>query len=306
MTQMEQWSIFNNVLNYVQHSKFNSINYTLNVKAVNRYKVKPDMGREFKELDFGLTPQKLQEEYLDAYEGIQSDIVSLNGFDENSDISTTYLGKVESKGSQDKLRAEESFPISESGYTLGRLLDGTKCQLLLDTGTSKSFMPKSFYMQCKSIHILPKFASTTQRIQVGNSQCVSILFIITVIVDIHGHRFKTYTLVSEIHENVDLVLGIKNVIELEGVINLKDCQFEFLNRSVPIYPEKEITLKLDEQKLVKVKAPFVDEISGMAIIKIIDGGTYSTLLMKLKFTCNKAILDVKNTGKDTMILSQKR
>ena len=61
-------------------------------------------------------------------------------------------------------------------------------------------------------------------------------------------------------------------------------------------------MKLDEQKLVKVKAPFVDEISGLAIIKIIDGGTYSTLLIKLKFTRNKAILDVKNTGKDTMIL----
>ena len=125
-------------------------------------------------------------------------------------------------------------------------------------------------MWCKSLHTLPKFASTTQRIQVGNGQCVSILFIIPVIVDIHGHSFEIYTLVSEIHENVDLVLGIKNVFELEGVINSRDCQFEFLNRSVPIYPEKEIILKPDEQKLVKVKAPFVDEISGMAIIKIID------------------------------------
>ena len=112
------------------------MNYTLNVKAVNRYKVKPDTGREFKELDFGLTPQKLEEEYLDVYEGIQSDVVSSNRFDKNSDISTTYLGKVEGKGSQDKLRAEESFPISESGYTLGRLLDGMKCRLLLDTGAS--------------------------------------------------------------------------------------------------------------------------------------------------------------------------
>ena len=100
------------------------------------------MGREFKELDFGLTPHKLQEEYLDVYEGIQSDITSSNRFDENSDIRTTYSGKVESKGSQDKLRAEESFPILENGYTLGRLLDGMKCQLLLDTGTSKSFMSK--------------------------------------------------------------------------------------------------------------------------------------------------------------------
>ena len=305
MTQMEQWSILSNVLNYVQHSKFNSMNHTLNVRPVNRYKVKPDTGKEFRELDFGTVPQNLQEEYLDVYEGIQSDIVSSSRFDENSDISTTYLGKIESKESQDKLKAEESFPISENGYTLGRLLDGTKCQLLLDTGTSKSFMSKSFYMQCKSLHTLPKFATTMQRIQVGNGQCIGILFIIPVIVEIHGHRFKIYTLVSEIHENVDLVLGIKNVFELEGVINSRDCQFEFLNRSVPIYPEKEIILKPDEQKLVKVRAPFIDEISGLAIIKIIDGGTYSTLLIKLKFTCNKAVLDIKNAGKDTMILRPK-
>ena len=146
MTHIEQWSILSNILNYVQHSKFNSMNYTLDVKAVNRYKIKPDTGREFKELDFGMTPQKLQEEYMDIYEGIHSDIVHSNRFDENSDISTMYLGRIENKGSLDKLKAEESYPISESGYTLGRLLDGTKCQLLLDTGASKSFMSKSFYM----------------------------------------------------------------------------------------------------------------------------------------------------------------
>ena len=61
---------------------------------------------------------------MDIYEGIQSKIVSSNRFDENSDLSTTYLGRVD-KESQNKLKAEESFPISEHGYTLGRLLDGT-------------------------------------------------------------------------------------------------------------------------------------------------------------------------------------
>ena len=89
---------------------------------------------------------------------------------------------------------------------------------------------------------------------------------------------------------------------MEGVINSRDCCFKFLNRSVPIFPEKEVILKPNEQKLIEVKAPFVDEISGMAIIKILNGGTYSTLLIKLKFMCNKAILDIVNKGKDTMIL----
>ena len=46
--------------------------------------------------------------------------------------------------------------------------------------------------------------------------------------------------------------------ELEGFINSRDCRFQFWNRSVPTYPEKEIILKLDEQKLVKVKALFID------------------------------------------------
>ena len=41
------------------------------------------------------------------------------------------------------------------------------------------------------------------RIQVVNGQFVSALFIIPIIVDIHGHRFELYTLVSEIHENID-------------------------------------------------------------------------------------------------------
>ena len=56
MTQMEQWSILSNVLNHVQHSRFHSMNHTLDVKAVNKYKHKPNTdNREFKELDFVTT-----------------------------------------------------------------------------------------------------------------------------------------------------------------------------------------------------------------------------------------------------------
>ena len=57
MTQMEQWSIPCNVLNYVQHSRLNSMNHMLDIKAVDKYKYRPNKdNREFKELDFGATP----------------------------------------------------------------------------------------------------------------------------------------------------------------------------------------------------------------------------------------------------------
>ena len=120
----------------------------------------------------------------------------------------------------DNLTIEEKFSITEQGYTVGKLLDGTECQILLDTEASKSFMSKSYYLHCKSLHPLPKFTSKMQRIQVGNGQYVNILFVIPIIIEISGHRFKIYMLVSKIHENVYTVLGIKNVFELEGVINL--------------------------------------------------------------------------------------
>ena len=58
-----------------------------------------------------------------------------------------------------------------------------------------------------------------QRIQVGCGQYISVSFIISMVIDIHGHRFEILTLVSEIHENIDLVLGIKNIFKLEGIIN---------------------------------------------------------------------------------------
>ena len=46
VTQMEQWSILSNVLNYVQHSRFNSMNHSLDVTAVNRYKSTPDTDKK--------------------------------------------------------------------------------------------------------------------------------------------------------------------------------------------------------------------------------------------------------------------
>ena len=250
------------------------------------------------ELVFEDTPEKLKEEYLDVYKGIQSEILITTRFDENSDLNTTYLGRVNTTKTS-KIKAEESFPISKQGYTMVKLLDETECQILLDTVVSKSFMSKSHYLHCKSLHSLQKFASRTQRIQVENGQFVSVLFIIPIIVDIHGHRFEIYTLVSEIHENIDLVLGIKNIFKLESGINLWDCCFNFLNRSLPIFPKECIVLKPKEQGLIKVEAPFIDEISGLAIIKVLDKATHSTVMIKLKFLWNSSTLDIMNIGLDT-------
>ena len=122
---------------------------------------------------------RLKEEYLVRYEGIKPEILDTTRFDKNSDLSTTYLGKINMTHSNN-LIVEERLSITEQGYILGKLMDDTESQILLDTGASKSFMSKLHYLHCKALHSLPKFASKTQRIQVGNGQYVSFLFIIPV------------------------------------------------------------------------------------------------------------------------------
>ena len=154
-------------------------------------------------------------------------------------------------------------------------------------------------------HALPKFASKMQRIQVGNGQYVSILFIIPVIIEISGHRFEVYTLVSKIHENVDIILGIKNVFELEGIINLPECCFSFLNCLILIFPKEKVIIKPEEKKLVKVEAPFTDEISSLAIVKFLDKLTQSVIMLKVKFLQNVAMLNITNSSSKTLILNPK-
>ena len=122
---------------------------------------------------------------------VQSELLNATRSDESSDLSTTYLGRTNMTRAT-KIKAKERFSILEQGYTVRKLLDGTECQILLDTGASKSFMSKSHYLRCKSLHSLLKFASKTQRIQVGNGQYVNVLFIIPTMIDIHGHRFEIH------------------------------------------------------------------------------------------------------------------
>ena len=42
-----------------------------------------------------------------------------------------------------EVKAKENFPITAWGYTKEKLLDGTECGILVDTGVSKSYMSKS-------------------------------------------------------------------------------------------------------------------------------------------------------------------
>ena len=199
-SQMEQWSILSDNIVYVR-SGDSDIRNGIDIKSIDyreykrMYRKVGKEGGERIDIDFGESLEIMKSRYMDVYDNIYVEVVMTSRFDENVDLSKTYLGRIDMKR-EEVMKAEESFPISEQGFVMGKLMNGEVCQILFITGARKSYMSKSHYLRCKSLHNLPKFASKTQRIQVGNGQYVGVLFVIPVIIEIDKHRLEVFTLVS--------------------------------------------------------------------------------------------------------------
>ena len=78
-----------------------------------------------------------------------------------------------------------------------------------------------------------------------------------------------------------------------------------MSRSIPTFPQEQVIIKLGEKKLIPIESPFIEEISGMAFVKIVDQGQKMSMMLKLKFIRNKATLDITNNTKETIIFDKK-
>ena len=71
--------------------------------------------RETLDVDFRIYPDVLKSKYFDIYEGIYAKMVYANKFNENSDLSMTYLGQIKLMRDTN-IKAEERFPITGQGF----------------------------------------------------------------------------------------------------------------------------------------------------------------------------------------------
>ena len=150
--EMRNWSIFSKDVRYVQHDQVTPQNLNIDTLDYRDHKELYLKLREEKrktlDIDFGLNPDNIKARYLDVYEGVYAEMVYANKFNENSDLSMTSLGQTKMMRDT-KIKAEERFPITGQGFASGNLLDGIECQILLDACATKSYMSKSYYLQCK-------------------------------------------------------------------------------------------------------------------------------------------------------------
>ena len=101
-SQMEQWSILSDNIVYVK-SEGNDVMKGIDIKPIdyrNHKRMYRKMGKEEGEwlnIDFGESLKIMRNRYMDVYDEIYAEVVTTSRFDENVDLSTTYLGRIDMK-----------------------------------------------------------------------------------------------------------------------------------------------------------------------------------------------------------------
>ena len=114
--QMKEWSILSDHVKYIMSDR----SETFNNLSIDQLNYRQDIGlyRELQDkellntdVNFGSSPDRLNAEYLDVFEGVYAEIVSSDRFDEDTDLSTMYLGQIDMTRNTE-VKAEENFPIT--------------------------------------------------------------------------------------------------------------------------------------------------------------------------------------------------
>ena len=82
------------------------------------------------------------------------------------------------------------------------------------------------------------------------------------------------------------------MVETEGMLNTRTGEYDFIGRSIPIFPQNDLDVPAGEKAYIKVKAPFCDKLSGMICTKFFGRDRVYTL--RVKFQDNQGVVQFRN------------
>ena len=268
------WSILSTVVDYTENDKENPYKEMNHSPIYSRFEDTKD-----------LILNEQSDLWSERFEEVSCNLHSGNKFDDTNDVSTTYLGYYGSKGEERTFPVDNHIPIDGRGVTDEFLMDNTPMKLFFDSGASRSYLSKKFYDTNKSLHKLPKFVTSCTGIRIGNGSIIPTSFVIPIQFMIHGHIFEIYTIVAGIDDGMNLVFGFKNMTETEGRLNTRTDEYDFIGRSIPVYPQNDLDVSIGKQMLIKIKAPFGERLSGRIMTKLF--GSKKAFTLKLKIENNQ-------------------
>ena len=167
---IEKCFILNTKIDYVEYNrkelpsdrvKFISIKG----KHQNRYRQLQIEVQPCQKINFDSMIKEPQTDCFDRYKGVQAWIHQVNQFDDSSYVSTTYLGKTD-KTRKNVMKATRAIFNYGTLHNSRHFTKWYRVQIFLDSGATKSFLSKQYFLRNKSLHGLPKFSSKAKVIQV--------------------------------------------------------------------------------------------------------------------------------------------
>ena len=255
-------------------------------------------------VDEQLITENSSDQWDERFEEVACTLHYSHKFDDTNDVSTTYLESYMAKDEPRTFPVDNNIPFDGRGMSKAYLSNGTPMKLFFDSGASRSYLSKKFYDSNPVLHDMPKFVTTCTGIMIGNGSIVQALFVIPLLFMSCGHTFEIFTIVAEIDDDMDLVFGFKNMTETEGMLNTRTGEYDFIGRSIPIFPQNDLDVPPGEKAYIKVKAPFCNKLSGMICTKFVGRDMVYTL--RVKFQDNQRVVQFRNGSNETAHLRKNK
>ena len=154
-------------------------------------------------------------------------------------------------------------------------------------------MSKSFFNEHDILHDLPRYKVHTKNLEIGNSTYISIKFITPLFISSNGHVFEIFALVNSSKTNELLLMGMKNLVEMEGVLCTRTMTPKFLNHSAPVFPQENFILQPNEDRTVKLDIAFPSELNGIVVMSMVQHLKFPVGI-KTSIKRNKTVLILEN------------
>ena len=271
------WSIWTDQIRYAQTA------------PENRH-LKVDISREDSQ-DQG----KLHE---DQYPGVSSVITS--DLDMKECVGMTHLWSNKDAQFKGNLGL---MPLEEKGWWQGEIA-GVKVRILQDSGASTSFISDEALKditrksRCPERTIHPAI-----KVEVASGKYLLIERAVNFNVCIKGHVFNLWAYVLPGNNSYHLLLGRKNMVEIEGGDDFAMTEFHFQLRSAPIMVHEHIQVRPGETKQVKFRmtglpTPFRKQ---PAVAMWTLGQPYVMAVTRIYPTTNVCQVRIKNVTNKVMV-----
>ena len=126
------------------------------------------------------------------------------------------------------------IPLMGDLKTVGKLMNGTPCKTLFDSGATSSIISTSFYRQNKILHSYPKYNIPKINVKIANDSIMTAMQAIKVVINLRGHIFEIIAYLLDLGQSLDLIFGVKSATKVEGKVDFVTREFTFRHRSIQV------------------------------------------------------------------------